>query len=99
MYILVCRIHAGIDEMDVFFNIDLNNFLDVSWFSLFRLNKVNVCVLCSLLQEHTASAWGVDLTQPLVILLHIRSVSKYLDGAGKQSLSSHYSIHYIHNIV
>ena len=26
----VLRIHAGIDEMDVFFNIDLNNFLDVS---------------------------------------------------------------------
>ena len=23
------RLHAGIDEMDVFFNIDLNNFLDV----------------------------------------------------------------------
>ena len=24
------RTHAGIDEMDIFFNIDLNNFLDVS---------------------------------------------------------------------
>ena len=28
--LFVSRIHAGIDEMDVFFNIDLNNFLDVS---------------------------------------------------------------------
>lgn len=26
------RTHAGIDEMDIFFNIDLNNFLDVSTF-------------------------------------------------------------------
>lgn len=52
------RIHAGIDEMDLFFKIDLNNFLD----------------------SYTGSAWGINLEQPLVILLHIRSVSKYLDG-------------------
>lgn len=51
------RMHAGIDEMDVFLNIDLNNYLDV----------------------HTAEAWGVKLVEPLVILMHIRSVSKYLE--------------------
>ncbi len=28
---LLFRIHAGIDEMDLFFNIDLNDFLDVSY--------------------------------------------------------------------
>lgn len=55
---LETRIHAGIDEMDVFINIDLNTFLD----------------------EHTASAWGVNESQPLIILLHILSISQYLEG-------------------
>ena len=41
-------------------------------------------VVCSfrVSQVHTASAWGVKLSEPLVILLHIRSVSRYLDGLG-----------------
>ena len=50
MYMYVCtymvcyiypRIHAGIDEMDVFINIDLNTFLDVRY--------VHCKNLCSLL--------------------------------------------------
>jgi hypothetical protein len=52
------RVHGGIDEMDIFINIDLNTFLD----------------------EHMASAWGVSESQPLIILLHILSISKYLEG-------------------
>jgi len=36
------------------------------------------------LDEHAASAWGVKLSEPLVILLHIRSVSRYLDGLEPQ---------------
>ncbi|CAI8024087.1 Protein mono-ADP-ribosyltransferase PARP8, partial [Geodia barretti] len=55
---LETRIHGGIDEMDIFINIDLNTFLD----------------------EHMASAWGVNESQPLIILLHILSISKYLEG-------------------
>ncbi|XP_064390891.1 protein mono-ADP-ribosyltransferase PARP8-like [Halichondria panicea] len=52
------RIHAGIDEMDIFFNIDLNNFMD----------------------ENIALAWGVKVREPLVIMLHVRTMSKYLNG-------------------
>ena len=37
----VLRVHAGIDEMDVFFNIDLNNFLDVSSYE-YRLTGVQL---------------------------------------------------------
>jgi poly [ADP-ribose] polymerase 6/8 len=55
---LETRVHGGIDEMDIFINIDLNTFLD----------------------EHMASAWGVSESQPLIILLHILSISKYLEG-------------------
>ena len=36
------------------------------------------------LQEYTASAWRVDICEPLIILLHIQSISKYLDGLGEQ---------------
>ena len=45
--------------------------------------------MCSfrVLQVHTASAWGVKLSEPLVILLHIRSVSRYLDGLGTLTLT------------
>ena len=32
------------------------------------------------LDEHTASAWGIDLEEPVVIQLHFQSASKYLDG-------------------
>lgn len=39
---------------------------------------------CLPFQEHTASAWGVDICEPLIILLHIQSISKYLDGLGEQ---------------
>lgn len=37
-------------------------------------------------QSYTGKAWGVNLEMPLVVLLHIRSVSKYLDGVGKRRL-------------
>ncbi|CAI8052909.1 Protein mono-ADP-ribosyltransferase PARP6 [Geodia barretti] len=52
------RVYGGIDEIDIFINIDLNTFLD----------------------EHMPSAWGVNESQPLVILLHILSISNYLEG-------------------
>ena len=29
-----------------------------------------------------ASAWGVNVSQPLIILVHILSISKYLEGLG-----------------
>ncbi len=41
-----------------------------------------IFILCVDSQSYTASAWRVNLEMPLVILLHIRSVSKYLDGVG-----------------
>ena len=37
---------------------------------------------CVSLQEHMASAWGIDESQPLIILVHILSISKYLEGLG-----------------
>ncbi|CAI8052907.1 Transcriptional repressor NF-X1 [Geodia barretti] len=55
---LKTRVYGGIDEIDIFINIDLNTFLD----------------------EHMPSAWGVNESQPLVILLHILSISNYLEG-------------------
>ena len=33
------RIHGGIDEMDIFINIDLNTFLDVSFCLSFCVNE------------------------------------------------------------
>ena len=35
-----------------------------------------------------ASAWGVSESQPLIILLHILSISKYLEGLGMWAHSS-----------
>ena len=37
---------------------------------------------CVSLQEHMASAWGINESQPLIILVHILSISKYLEGLG-----------------
>ncbi len=42
-----------------------------------------VSLLKSSLQENTAMAWGVKVIEPLVIMLHVRTMSKYLNGVGK----------------
>ena len=36
-----------------------------------------------MLQEDTASAWGVKITEPIIVFLRFKCMSLYLDGVGR----------------
>ena len=46
------------------------------------INEVDVLLYIDMgfLDIHTASAWGVNTEEPIVIQLHLQSASDYLDG-------------------
>jgi len=38
---------------------------------------------CFVFQEDTASAWGVQITEPIIVFLRFKCMSLYLDGIGQ----------------
>ena len=74
----ISRQYPTIDEIDVFLNIDVQCILDVR---IVPSDMMSPWLLC-LLQEDTASAWGVKIVEPIVVFIRFKCMSLYLDGVG-----------------
>ena len=44
--------------------------------------SINHIIVTVFTQEDTASAWGVNLVEPIVIFVRFKCMSLYLDGVG-----------------